>query len=380
MAPAQSTLNGRKPAGTRGASTTPRTTNPKPPPVSVSASTPASAKKRSASIDLLGDDDEEEESLPITEVIVNGDSKPAAASPMAPGADVGSVGHSSASTSAVASTQAKADKYAELRKTLRQHKTPRSAKKQRKQKRTLPKPGDGKVNKMYTTKTADGSVIVFCMHKRKAGEHAFTKNIDDVLNANPNVRETMGIDNMFLRVHPDNGNEPWGIEYVNKDKETKTKYATIYHRKPSTESTMAKREKWARMTLIKHFNKYGSVQYSQRDWGAEKFEYGGDLETTKWTDYLADYITNASVASVMKEDFGHGEKPLKCEDMAKNDMLVEMYYGPDKMEEGKLALLTLAKGNTFTTGESDVESDGKPYESEDEEPCVVTGNDPEQSH
>jgi glutaredoxin len=344
----------------------------KPPPPGGNVAEVILDKKRRATAEPLPDGDDEL-SAPVNEIVVaNKKPGPSDGSPTsatisttvaASGNDAGS-----ALSNSTTSTHGKPDKYAELKKSLKQHKTPRSAKKQRKQKRALPKPGDGKYNKIYTTATADGSIIFFCVHKKKANEYAFTKNIDDILNGNPNVRETMGIDNIFQKVDPDNGDEPYSVEYINKDKESRTKFATIYHRKPSGESTKAKREKWARRVLVKYFNKYGSAQYAPKEWGAEKFEYGGDLQTSKWTDYLSDYITNASVASVMKEDLAFGDKPLKCEEMAENTMLVEMYYGPDKIEEGKRALLALGKGNTFTTG-SDLESNGNPYESEDDEEC-----------
>lgn len=377
MAPAQSKLADRKAKAKQGLPLLPLETVPvstlKSPPPKNGVITMNSSGKRSAPHDPFAES-EDEKQAPVGEVIV-ATTQTAAVSPQASGTNASSIqdAGSALSNSTTTSTPPKSDKYAALKKTLKQHKTPRSAKKQRKQKRALPKPGDGKYNKIYTSVTADGSVIFFCMHKRKANEYAFTKNIDDVLNANANIREVMGIDNIFQKVDPDNGDEPYAVEYLNKDKEARTKFATIYHRKPNTESTKAKRDKWARRVLVKYFNKYGSAQYAQKDWGTEKFEYGGDLENSNYTDYLSDYITNANVAAVMKEDFGFGDKPLKCEEMAANDMLVEMYFGPDKIEEGKLALLSLGKGSTFTTGETDAESNANPYESENEEDNVPSG-------
>jgi len=379
MAPAQSKLADRKAKAKKGAPFEPLQTvavsDLKPPPAASDAADPVSDtkraaksvsdKKRVASRDLLADSDDEL-SAPVNEVVLQSKS-PAVASPTTSnsndpsGRDAGS-----ALTNSSASTAVKADKYAELRNTLKRHKTPRSAKKQRRQKRALPKPGNGKYNKIYTSVTADGSVVMFVMHKKRANEFGFTRNIDDVLNANPNIKEVMGIDNIFLRVDQDNGNVPYSVDYLNKDGEARTKFASIYHRKPTTESTKANREKWARRVLVKYFNKYGSARYSQKNWGAEVFEYGGDLATSEWTDYLSDYITNADVAKVMKEDLGFGEEPLTCEEMAANTMLVEMYYGPNKIEEGKEALLLLGKGKTFNTGESDAESASNPYETDDD--------------
>ena len=254
-----------------------------------------------------------------------------------------SIAGSNSSTSSPSAV--KVDKYAELKKQMMEHKSPRSAKKQQKLKKALPPPGDGYINKIYTASTADGGEVAMCMHKSKANEFAFTLNIDNVLKSNPNVKDHMGIDNVFLRVDPDDGNKPYGIEYTNSEKKARTKRASIYHRKPSRETSKEKREKWARTTLVKGFNRYGQAKYSKQDWGEEKFEYGGDLETSKWTDYLADFITNDAVASVMKEDFAFGSKPLTCADMAKNRELVEMYYGPDKIDAGIGALLR--KATTF---------------------------------
>ena len=356
MAPAHSKLNGQKGKG-KGKSDS-GSPNKAPKVTAVIAATVLKPPPPSAN----NDGKLPASPAPVSEIVVATTSPGSSNNNAASTANTGSSSSNSSTLEVV-----KKDRYADVKRKLKKHKTPRSAKKRRKQKRALPKPGDGRVNRIYTAVCADSSIIVFIMHKRKVGEHAFTKTIDEILGANANIRETMGIDNLFLRVDPDNGNEPWGIEYVNKDKETRVKYATIYHRKPSGESTKAKREKWARRVLVKYFNKYGSAQYAQKEWGAEKFEYGGDLETTKWTDYLSDYITYASVATVMKEDLCFGENPLSLEKMAEDDMLVEMYYGPDKIQEGKQALLSLAKGTGFSTGETDTESNGKPYESESDD-------------
>ena len=261
------------------------------------------------------------------------------------------------------------DKYAALKRSLKQHKSPRSAKKQRKAKKSLPPPGDGKYNKIYTTRTADGSWIAFVMHKKNANSYGFTKPVDDQIRKNPIIKEAFGFDNIFLKVDPDNGNEYWCVEYTNRRKETRVKYATIYHRKPSNDKLendgdKEKREAWARKCLVRFFNKYGAAKYADNDWGEEKYEYGGDLQTGKWTDYLADFITNESVASVMKEDYAFGTVPLTCDEMADNRNLVEMYFGPEKIDEGIKALR--AKGSKFSSGDSDTDSDPKPYESEDD--------------
>ena len=258
-----------------------------------------------------------------------------------------------------------ADKYAALKRALKQHKSPQSAKKQRKLKKALPPSGDGKYNKIYTTCTADGSWIAFVMHKKTANHHAFTKPVDDRIQRDPIVKEAFGFDNIFLKVDPDNGNEYWCVEYTNQRKESQTKYASIYHRKPGNDGSKEKREAWARKCLVRFFNKYGAAKYADNDWGEEKYEYGGDLETTKWTDYLADFITNDCVASVMKEDYAYGNVPLTCDEMADNKTLVEMYFGPDKIDEGIKALRS--KGSKFHSGDSDSDSDPKPYESEEDE-------------
>ena len=112
------------------------------------------------------------------------------------------------------------------------------------------------------------------------------------------------------------------------------------------------------------FNRYGSAQYSKNDWGEEKYEYGGDLASDQYTDYLADFITNDDVAHVMKEDFAYGAKPLKCAEMAANEALVEMYYGKAKIEEGVAALKRKSTG--FTTPEDDGD-ELTPYQSDDDE-------------
>ena len=249
---------------------------------------------------------------------------------------------------------------------MKAHKSPRSAKKERKLKKTLPRPGDGVYNKIYTTETADGSEIVIVMHKQKANTFAFTKNIDDMMRSNPNVRESFGFDNLFLRVHEDNGNDVYAVEYTNQRNEKKVKHATVYHRKPGGETSKAKREKWARNVLVRQFNKYGSAQYARQDWQQEKFEYGGDLASDKWTNYLPDFITFQSVASIMREDFGYGEKPLTCDDMANNRELVEMYFGPDKVDEGVKALKSLSEVKFSTASDEEKDSEDRPYESDED--------------
>ena len=262
------------------------------------------------------------------------------------------------------STPIKVDKYAHLKKKMKIHKSPRAAKQTQKLKKALPPPGNGRINKIYTTGCADGSVIAFAMHKKKPNEFAFTKVVDDQLKAKPELKEAMGIDNVFLRVDPDNGNRNFAVEYTNKSGDSMTKYASIYHRKPNSETTKAKRETWARRSLIRHFNTYAGSKYIEKNWGEEKFEYGADLEASKWTDYLADFINNEDVAKVMKEDFAYGDQPLTCTEMAGNRELVEMYYGPDKIDEGIRELQS--KSKNFHAGDSDNDSIPVPYQSDED--------------
>ena len=101
------------------------------------------------------------------------------------------------------------------------------------------------------------------MHKKKSDTFAFTKNIDDAMKSNPTIKESMGIDNVSMRVSPDNGDEPYSIKYKTKDtKEDRIKYAMIYHRKPTGQTTKSKREKWARNGLLPGFNRYDQAKHS----------------------------------------------------------------------------------------------------------------------
>jgi hypothetical protein len=219
----------------------------------------------------------------------------------------------------------------------------------------------------------DDSSIAFVMHKKNYGEYAFTKTADDMIRKDPKVMQAFGLDNIYLRVDPNDGNQHLLIEYINRDKQVRHKTASIYHRKPNGVSSKAKREKWARNVLVTYFNKYGQAKYSDKDWGDEKFEYGGDLETSRWCDYLGDFITNDCIVEIMKQDYGFGDKPLTCEEMANDRQLVEMYFGPQKVDEGIAALRS--KGKTFHTGETDSEVEPHPYESEDDEPIAAVNDE-----
>ena len=257
------------------------------------------------------------------------------------------------------------DKYADLKQHYKRNKSVTLAKKMRQQQKALPPAGNGKYNRIYTVGCMDDSDVVFVMHKRNSNEYAFTKVVDDVIRKDPAVKSAFGFDNLFLRVDPNNGNEYLAIEYTNRDKKTRNKYATIYQRKPNGDSRKEKREKWAKKVLVPMFNKFGQAKYCDGKWGDERFEYGGDLETDKWYDYLGNFITNQDVANIMKEDYAYSNTPLSPADMAKDRRLVEMYYGPEKVEEGIATLLS--QGAKFRTGDTDSEQELKPYESENDE-------------
>jgi len=276
----------------------------------------------------------------------------------------------SAASSKSSATPIRKDPYTDLKKKLKQHRSPPEIKQEQKLKKAFPPPGNGKCNRIYTTGTMDDSSIAFVTHKKNYGEYAFTKTVDDMIRKDPKVMRAFGLDNIFLRVDPNDGNQHLLIEYINRDKQVRHKTATIYHRKPHGVSSKAKREKWADNVLVPYFNKYGQQKYSDRDWGDEKFEYGGDLETGRWCDYLGDFITNDCVVSVMKEDYGFGKDPLTCEKMAEDRQLVEMYFGPAKVEEGIASLLS--HGKQFHTGETDSDAEPMPYESDGEEHVNTT--------
>ena len=401
MAPAQSTL-----AGTKRKSTTPLTplkttptklksppppaaaavaaaTAPPPPPAATlptaSALPPGTAAAVAAANAVTESflSNSNADGVPIDTVVIDDkklspDLRSALAN-LAAGEEKSSVSSSSGSNH---TGSVKTDKYASIKNRYKKHKTPKKAKKLQQKKRRLPDAGDGTYNRVYTIATADGAVVVIVMHKKKANEPAFTKNIDDQLANHSNIRDALGIDHLFKKVDPDNGDQPLAIEYLTKDKESRTKYFTVYYRKPSSPTTKAKREKWARKTLIVGLNKYGQAKYARQDWGAEKFEYGGDLEN-EWTDYLADFLTYDDVAKIMKEDFSFSDDPLTCEQMASDSDLVEMYFGPHKVEQGKRALLRAARA--FHTADDDAEV--KPYQSEedddddDEKPSAAIDDD-----
>ena len=159
----------------------------------------------------------------------------------------GSHGDSSASTPTSAGKSEKIDKYASLLDNLKESMSPRSAKKKRvaKKKRAFPAPrGNGKINQIYTVGTADRSSIAFVMHKKNPNEGAFTKPVDDQMRKTPAIKEAFGIDNIFLRVNPENGSEYYAIPYTNRAKEEKTKYFMVYHRK-SNNTSKEKCKKWA---------------------------------------------------------------------------------------------------------------------------------------
>ena len=262
---------------------------------------------------------------------------------------------------------AKKNKYAAIRAAIKNNKSPKSARKQRKtkMKKTFPPPGSGKVNRLYTYGTQDSSNLALIMHKKNAGEGAFTKTVDDQIRKNPELKEAMGIDNLCFRVDPDNGSKPYAIEYTNKFKEKKVKYMSVYQYK-SSDTTKPKREKWA-ANLIKFFNRHGSAKYSPNDWGEEKFEYAGDIEDGDDPYFLGDFLTNADVANVMKTDFAYSEKPLTCAELAGRRDIVELYYGPDKVDEGVSALLAKHNGGININGDDDDEDEQYvPFDSDDE--------------
>ena len=63
----------------------------------------------------------------------------------------------------------------------------------------------------------DDTEIVIVMHKKTAGNFAFTKTVDDMIKADPDVRDAFGFDNLYYKVDPTNGSEPLVIEYQNKN-------------------------------------------------------------------------------------------------------------------------------------------------------------------
>ena len=273
----------------------------------------------------------------------------------------------SAGSNSSTSTPADAlrDKFAALKRQMKQHRTPASAKKNRKTKLTrgLPPAGDGRYNKVYTYTTLDGSEITIIMHKSKTDAFAFTKPIDNLINQNESIKDGFGFDNVFFRVDANNGNEIYSVEYGTGTTK-KLKFATVYHRKPSSTTSKEKREKWAKRVLVPLFNKYGSLKYTDEAWKVERFAYGADLESPHHVDYLSDFITNRDVAQVMKDDYAYSDNPLSFDDMASNRTLVEMYYGPNKVDEGIETLLSMKV--TFNPDDDGSMSDPKPYQSDEE--------------
>ena len=75
--------------------------------------------------------------------------------------------------------------------------------------------------------------------------------------------------------------------------------------------------------------------------------------------------TNNAVASMMIEDFAYSKSPLLCTQILENTELVEMYYGPKKIDQGKRTLLS--KSKPFKTADSNNGSDLKPYQSEEDD-------------
>ena len=208
----------------------------------------------------------------------------------------------------------------------------------------------------------DDSEIVIVMHKKNAGEFAFTKTADDMMKKDPAIMQAFGFDNIYLKVDPDNGNEFLSKEYTSKNGEVRFKTASVYHQKPSTTTSKSNHEKWVKKVLVPYFNKYAQSKYSDAGYGSEQFEYGGDLETEKYCDYLGDFLTNSSIAGIMKEDYAYGETPLTLEDMSKDRQLIEMYFGLDKVDEGIEALLS--KTNSIQNSDFELDLEPKPYESD----------------
>jgi hypothetical protein len=203
------------------------------------------------------------------------------------------------------------------------------------------------------------------MHKKEPGAFAFTLTADEQIKSSQQIKEAFGLDHVFLRVSDHSGNEYYCVEYQNKDRVQKKKYANVYLRKPKHQSTEKKRGAWGR-NLAHYFNKYSDKKFSSKGFGTEYFKYAGELHNNGWINYLADFITNDDVVTIMMEDYSLGEKPLTCDAMAKDSDLVEMYFGPKKILEGKAALLS--RSNAFNAAESEEEdSKLKPYESEDDE-------------
>ena len=126
------------------------------------------------------------------------------------------------------------DHYAELKRRMKQHRSPPSCKRQKgRPKKPLPPPGNGKYNHIYTAACVFDTEIVIIMHKKTAGNFAFTKTIDDMIKADPDVRDAFGFDNLYYKVDPTNGSEPLVIEYQNKNGDQRKNFATVYVRKPS---------------------------------------------------------------------------------------------------------------------------------------------------
>ena len=259
----------------------------------------------------------------------------------------------------------KKDPYAELKKKLHKHRSPPASKHKTIAKRGVPPPGKGKANRVYTTRCVDESEVVIVTHKKTAGEYAFTKTVDDMIWKDLAIKQGFGFDNIYPMVDPENGNEVMSKEYQNKNGDTRRKTPTVYHQKPKGCSSTSKWQKWAKKVLLPYFNKYAQSKYSDAGYGSERFEYGGDLESSKYHDYLSDFLTNKAVAQVMKDDYAYGDPPLSCEDMTQDKQLVEMYFGPNKVDEGIEALLSLDKNFTGDS-EQDEDIELKPYESDEE--------------
>ena len=179
------------------------------------------------------------------------------------------------------------DLHAELKRRMKQHRSLPSCKCQKgRPKKPLPPPGNGKYNCIYTAACVDDTEIVIIMHKKTAGNFAFTKMVDDMIKADPDVRDAFGFDNVYYKVDPTNGSEPLVIEYQNKNGDHRKKYATVYVRKPKGSTNKKKHQKWAQKCLVPYFNKFAQSKYSQAGYGSEQLEYRGDLETDKAVDLL----------------------------------------------------------------------------------------------
>lgn len=243
--------------------------------------------------------------------------------------------------SSSASYRKQSNAYADIKQLYKHNRSPPAEKIKRNKLKELPAPGCGKYNRIYTVCCMDGSDIVFVMHKRNHNEFAFTKVIDNMIGDEPALKSIFGFHNVFMRVDPHDGKKPLATN-------TKQRYPTIYHRKLNGVSTKERREQWAEKVLVPLFNKFGQTKYRDGKYGDEKFQYGGDLETSTWCDYLGDFITNQDVADVMKNDVIYSGMQLVPANMARDQALVKMYYGPEKVDEGIATLLSQKTMSTAT--------------------------------